>query len=135
MDEKQKDYVSPHYYQTNAGVELSDVVLAMNLGFLRGNAFKYLVRWRKKNFVRDLEKARWYLEKSHLEELYPARATKAQKMIFEIACEAFQFTDLEREVAESICFGSAHVAWIAVGKMIEGFVPDVAASQVLSRTD
>ena len=31
-------------------------------GYLRGNIAKYLHRWRYKNGVEDLKKARWYLE-------------------------------------------------------------------------
>lgn len=31
-------------------------------GYLRGNVAKYLHRWRYKNGVEDLKKARWYLE-------------------------------------------------------------------------
>ena len=31
-------------------------------GYLRGNIAKYLHRWRYKNGVEDLRKARWYLE-------------------------------------------------------------------------
>ena len=38
---------------------LSDDELA---GYFRGNIAKYLHRWRYKNGVEDLKKARWYLE-------------------------------------------------------------------------
>jgi hypothetical protein len=31
------------------------------IGYLRGNIAKYLHRWRYKNGLEDLEKARWYL--------------------------------------------------------------------------
>jgi len=31
-------------------------------GYLRGNVAKYLHRWRYKNGIEDLKKARWYLE-------------------------------------------------------------------------
>ena len=31
-------------------------------GYLRGNIAKYLHRWRYKNGIEDLKKARWYLE-------------------------------------------------------------------------
>ena len=33
------------------------------LGYLEGNATKYLARWRKKQGRQDLEKARWYLQR------------------------------------------------------------------------
>jgi hypothetical protein len=32
------------------------------IGYYRGNVAKYLHRWRYKNGVEDLKKARWYLE-------------------------------------------------------------------------
>jgi hypothetical protein len=32
------------------------------IGYLRGNIAKYLHRWRYKNGLEDLEKARWYLD-------------------------------------------------------------------------
>jgi hypothetical protein len=32
------------------------------IGYYRGNVAKYLYRWRYKNGVEDLKKARWYLE-------------------------------------------------------------------------
>ena len=32
-------------------------------GYLRGNIFKYCWRFRDKNGVQDLQKARWYIDK------------------------------------------------------------------------
>ena len=40
-----------------------DFIIANNLGFLEGNAIKYLVRWREKGGVEDLKKAQHYVEK------------------------------------------------------------------------
>lgn len=39
-----------------------DVIDAFNLNFYEGSALKYLLRWRRKNGVEDLEKAVHYLE-------------------------------------------------------------------------
>lgn len=33
-----------------------------NIGYLEGNAIKYLTRWRLKNGVEDLRKARHYID-------------------------------------------------------------------------
>ena len=33
------------------------------IGYLRGNIAKYLHRWRYKNGIEDLKKARWYLDR------------------------------------------------------------------------
>jgi hypothetical protein len=40
-----------------------DVILDWELGFLDGNALKYIARWRDKGGVEDLKKAKHYLEK------------------------------------------------------------------------
>ena len=40
-----------------------DFIIANNLGFLEGNAIKYLVRWREKGGVEDLKKAQHYIDK------------------------------------------------------------------------
>ena len=40
-----------------------DAIAAWNLGFFEGNIVKYIVRWRAKNGVQDLKKARHYLDK------------------------------------------------------------------------
>ena len=40
-----------------------DWVIDMKMGYLEGNATKYVSRWWKKNGVQDLEKARTYVEK------------------------------------------------------------------------
>ena len=55
----------PHYNQ--AGVECIDAIRAATdegyQYYLQGNIIKYLWRYRYKNGVQDLEKARWYLDK------------------------------------------------------------------------
>lgn len=40
-----------------------DYISSNNLGFLEGNIVKYVTRWRDKNGLQDLEKARHYLDK------------------------------------------------------------------------
>ena len=40
-----------------------DFVASNNLGFFEGNIIKYVTRWRDKNGVEDLRKARHYLDK------------------------------------------------------------------------
>ena len=40
-----------------------DAIQQWGLGFLDGNVVKYIARWRKKNGVEDLKKARHYLDK------------------------------------------------------------------------
>jgi hypothetical protein len=40
-----------------------DFIVANGIGFLEGNAIKYLTRWRDKGGVEDLRKARHYVDK------------------------------------------------------------------------
>ncbi len=55
----------PHYNQ--AGVECIEAIRAATdegyQYYLQGNIIKYLWRYRYKNGVQDLEKAKWYLNK------------------------------------------------------------------------
>ena len=55
----------PHYNQ--AGVECITAILAatheQREGYLQGNIIKYIWRYRYKNGLEDLKKARWYVEK------------------------------------------------------------------------
>jgi hypothetical protein len=50
-----------HYNQFT--YETWDVILDWGLGYLDGNAVKYLSRWRHKGGVDDLKKARHYIDK------------------------------------------------------------------------
>ena len=58
----------PDHYQSKTGMEVINVIEAFTDGlngveaFDTGNAIKYICRWKNKNGVEDLEKARWYIE-------------------------------------------------------------------------
>lgn len=55
----------PPHYKAASGMEAIDVIQAFELGFLRGNAVKYLLRAGKKgDAVTDLKKARWYIDRA-----------------------------------------------------------------------
>ena len=49
-----------HY--KNFAIQPVTFIHANNIGFLEGNAIKYLCRWRAKAGVQDLEKARHYID-------------------------------------------------------------------------
>ncbi len=53
---------APSYY-TKGGVDSWDFIAVKNLDFFEGNIVKYILRWRDKGGVQDLEKAKAYLEK------------------------------------------------------------------------
>jgi hypothetical protein len=50
-----------HYKKQS--IEPWDFIVANDIGFLEGNAIKYLTRWKSKNGLQDLEKARHYVDK------------------------------------------------------------------------
>lgn len=52
----------PDYYDGKGGMQPFDVIDAFGLDFYEGNVVKYICRWRKKNGVADLYKARTYIE-------------------------------------------------------------------------
>lgn len=58
---------SPSHYQGK--VECIDCIESATAGlqgieaFCTGNAIKYLYRWKKKNGIEDLKKAKWYIDK------------------------------------------------------------------------
>ena len=53
--------VHPVHY--NQGIECWDYTTSHNMGFLDGNVVKYVTRFRHKNGMQDLLKARQYLDK------------------------------------------------------------------------
>lgn len=67
---KSKDVMVSHpaHYQSETGLEVIDVIEAFTFDLKgieatdTGNVLKYICRWKNKNGVQDLEKARWYLE-------------------------------------------------------------------------
>lgn len=67
----------PAHYQSETGLEVIDVMEAFTAD-LKGaeaiatsNAIKYICRWKQKNGLEDLKKARWYLDRliTHVEKL------------------------------------------------------------------
>lgn len=58
----------PEHYQTKDGLETIKVIQAFTAGLIgieavcTGNVIKYICRWKKKNGLQDLKKAKWYLE-------------------------------------------------------------------------
>ena len=50
--------ISPDHYKDT---KLMDYLISHNVGFAEGNICKYVVRWKEKDGLRDLKKARDYL--------------------------------------------------------------------------
>lgn len=55
------DKINPEHY--TQGIECIDYITSKNMSFLEGNVVKYVTRYRMKNGLEDLEKAKWYLER------------------------------------------------------------------------
>ena len=51
-----------NHYKTLA-IQPWDYIVQNNLGFLEGNVIKYVTRWKDKEGVQDLQKARHFLDK------------------------------------------------------------------------
>lgn len=58
----------PSHYKSKAGLETIDVIdaftedLTGTEAVCTANVIKYICRWKHKNGLQDLEKAKWYLE-------------------------------------------------------------------------
>ena len=68
-NEKISDNVNHPVHYTHGGIECIDAIEAAVTGMsgieavCTGNAIKYLWRWKEKNGVEDLKKARWYINR------------------------------------------------------------------------
>ena len=59
-DAMAKQVGGSHY--KDKGIQPIIYIHANNLGFCEGNVVKYVTRWREKNGIADLEKAKHYIE-------------------------------------------------------------------------
>ena len=62
MGLKKKDNIEPEHYG-NSGIDVIDFCQANNLDFMQGNVIKYVFRYKKKNGLEDLEKAKEYIDR------------------------------------------------------------------------
>lgn len=59
----------PNHYISHNGLEVIDVIDEFTYGLegyeaiYTGNVIKYICRWKQKNGLEDLKKARWYLDR------------------------------------------------------------------------
>lgn len=74
LPKDKKDKVNHPSHYTQGGVECIDALAAATVN-LQGieavctaNAIKYLWRWKQKNGIEDLKKAKWYIDKLISEE-------------------------------------------------------------------
>ena len=67
MAPKTKDNINPDHYKNSCSLEcIEAMVMAFGItavfNFCKCNAWKYIWRWKNKNGVEDLKKAKWYLD-------------------------------------------------------------------------
>jgi hypothetical protein len=55
------DKINPNHYK-QGNIEVIDFILDQEMNYLEGNIIKYVSRYKRKNGLEDLEKARWYIE-------------------------------------------------------------------------
>ena len=96
---KKKDNVNHPEHYTRGGIECIDAIEASMepaqfLGYLKGNALKYLWRYEDKGGIEDLEKCQWYVKK----------LKKKEKKLRKEAQEAM--ADLFSDVLMSATFGN-----------------------------
>lgn len=77
-----------------------EYIVANNIGYLEGNVIKYITRWRDKGGVRDLEKAKHYIEM-----LIELQNTKTKDALSERAQE--ERKKLDSVSSEQICVEDA----------------------------
>ena len=74
----------PPHYKSETGLEAIDVIEAFTSDLTgieavaTGNILKYICRWKHKNGLQDLKKAKWYLERliAHVEKLKKEKEPK-----------------------------------------------------------
>ena len=95
----------PPHYQSSNGLEVIDVIEAFTED-LKGmeavytaNIIKYICRWKKKNGIEDLKKARWYL--SNLIDLIGTDISK----------EPFERPNIKDNDGNIYIYDSKHLEW------------------------
>jgi hypothetical protein len=56
-----EDNINPNHYK-QGNIEVIDFILDQDMDYLTAS-MKYICRWRFKNGIEDLKKARWFLDK------------------------------------------------------------------------
>jgi len=82
MSQKERVKHPKHY---NKGIEMWDYAHSHNLSFFEGNIVKYVTRWKHKNGVEDLYKAKEYLNKLiELEEIEQNKKIGSDSVYFDL---------------------------------------------------
>ena len=93
----------PSHYQSETGLEVIDVIEAFTFDLKgieatdTGNVLKYMCRWKNKNGLQDLEKAKWYLTHliEHVRKL--EEENKSNNMMFGQLTNIYSASDIKRK--------------------------------------
>jgi hypothetical protein len=89
MGKPLEEQVGGSHYKKLA-IQPIEYIHANGIGYMEGNAIKYLTRWRDKGGVQDLEKARHYIdllidmETNGLEKLMPHDHPQPEPQVVEV---------------------------------------------------
>ena len=61
-EDEEKDNINPDHYG-NSGIDVIDFCQANNLDFMQGSVIKYVFRYKNKNGLEDLEKAKEFINR------------------------------------------------------------------------
>lgn len=59
----QSDVINSPSHYTQGSMEVIEAIEGLGLDYHEGTVLKYLARWRYKNGVEDLHKARWFINR------------------------------------------------------------------------
>lgn len=62
MTDKNKKIEPDYYTNDESGFQVFDVIKIFGLDFFQGNVIKYVIRYKNKNGIEDLLKARTYID-------------------------------------------------------------------------
>jgi len=62
MEAVKKDKINPSHYKQGK-IEVIDFIIDQKMDYLTASVQKYIARWRFKDGISDLKKARWFLDK------------------------------------------------------------------------
>lgn len=60
---KKHDIINKPSHYNQGSIESIDFIKSQNMNYIEGNIIKYTTRYKFKNGIEDLKKAKWYLEK------------------------------------------------------------------------
>ena len=102
-ESKDKMVSHPSHYQSETGLEVIDVIEAFTFDLKgieatdTGNVLKYMCRWKNKNGLQDLEKAKWYLTHliEHVRKL--EEENKSNNTMFGELTNIYSASDIKRK--------------------------------------